>query len=118
MLKSKTVPAFFAGVVLLTMAAGLLSAEEIVYDSGKRRDPFVPLVGDMGSLEAGSSSGFKLEGIIYDPGGRSLVILNGNSYQVGDVAGDVTVTKIGKDHVVILVDGEEKTLWMREEEKP
>ena len=52
--------------ILLTLC-GSLHAEEIAYDSGKRRDPFVPLTGEDASMSA-SSSGVKLEGIIYDPG--------------------------------------------------
>ena len=60
---------------------GMLCAEEIAYDSGKRRDPFVPVTGEDASSMA-SSSGVKLEGIIYDPGAQSMAILNGKAYQV------------------------------------
>jgi type II secretory pathway component PulC len=103
--------------VLLVLASGSFAASEIIYDSGKRRDPFVPLAGGENTLVTTASSGVKLEGIIYDPGDRSMAILNGKSYQKGEVVGNATVVKILKDHVVILVDGEEKTLWIREEEK-
>ena len=93
----------------------LLVADEITYDAGKRRDPFVPLNPEDGDLA--SSSGVKLEGIIYDPGNRSMVILNGKTYQTGEAVGDATVMNILKDHVVISQGGEEKTLWIREAEK-
>jgi len=99
----------------LLMFCASLGAEEIAYDSGKRRDPFVPITGE-DVLMAASSSGVKLEGIIYDPGAQSMAILNGRTYQVGDSVGDAKVVKILKDHVVISVDGEEKTLWIRKEE--
>ena len=98
------------------MASDSFAASEIVYDSGKRRDPFVPLTGE-DVLVSASSSGVKLEGIIYDPGEQSMAILNGKTYQIGAVVGDATVVKILKDHVVIRADGEEKTLWLREDEK-
>ena len=101
---------------VLLMFCGALRAAEITYDSGKRRDPFVPLTGEDASMSV-SSSGVRLEGIIYDPGDRSLAILNGKAYQSGDVVGDATVVKIQKDHVVISVGGEEKALRLREEEK-
>ena len=101
---------------VLLMLCGVLPAAEITYDSGKRRDPFVPLTGEDVSASA-SSAGVKLEGIIYDPGGRSMAILNGRTYQQGEAVGDANVVKIQKDHVVILVGEEEKILWIREEEK-
>lgn len=102
------------GFVVLTLAASSLSAEEVTYDAGKRRDPFVPLT-DEDSSSAVASSGFKLEGIIYDPGARSMAILGGKTYQTGETVGDATILKIQKDHVVISAGGEEKTLWIREE---
>ena len=101
--------------MLLTLC-GSLHADEITYDSGRRRDPFVPLKGEDISTST-SSSGVKLEGIIYDPGEQSMAILNGKTYQTGEAVGDATVLKILKDHVVISVGEEEKTLWIREEEK-
>ena len=102
------------GSAVLILAAGFLRAEEVTYDAGKRRDPFVPLTGEDRSA-AVSSSGFKLEGIIYDPGARSMVILNGKTYQTGEAVGEAKILKIQKDHVVISAGGEEKTLWIREE---
>lgn len=103
--------------VLLCQTSGLFAASEVVYDSGNRRDPFVPLSGEENALVTASSSGIKLEGIIYDPGERSMAILNGKTYQTGEAVGDATVVKILKDHVVISVGGEERTLWIRGEEK-
>ena len=117
MLKNRTIKSFFLVVVLLTSASGAFAASEVLYDSGDRRDPFVPLTGGENTLVTATSSGIKLEGIIYDPGERSMAILNGKSYQKGEVVGNATVVKISKDHVVISVNGEEKTLWIREEEK-
>ena len=101
---------------MLILASSSFAASEVSYDSGKRRDPFVPLTGEDVSMSA-SSSGVKLEGIIYDPKEQSMAILNGKTYQVGEAVGDATVLKILKDHVVISVGGEEKTLRIREDEK-
>ena len=117
MLKNKTVLASFLGVVLLILLFSSLAVAEIVYDSGNRRDPFVPLTGEENALVSATSSGVKLEGIIYDPGAQSMAILNGKTYQAGETAGNAKVLKIFKDHVVISVGEEEKTLWIREEEK-
>jgi hypothetical protein len=116
-LKSKAVGPFVLAVILLSLASEAFAATEVLYDPGKRRDPFVPLDGEENTLTTAASSGVKLEGIIYDPGGHSMAILNGKSYQKGEAVGNATVVKILKDHVVISVEGEEKTLWIREEEK-
>ena len=103
--------------MLLTLATSSLAASEIGYDSGNRRDPFIPLTADESVSSTETSSGIKLEGIIYDPGERSIAILNGKPYQLGETVGNSKVVKILKDRVVILTDGEEKTLWLRIEEK-
>ena len=107
-------PTIFGGVLLI-LTSNSFAASEVVYDPGNRRDPFVPLTGEENVSAA--SSGVKLEGIIYDPGGQSIAILNGKTCHTGEVVGGANVVKILKDHVVISVGGEEKTLWIREEEK-
>jgi len=118
MLRSKTILPLILGVALLGLPSSVVVASEVVYDAGNRRDPFVPLTGGENTPgDATASVGVKLEGIIYDPGERSMAILNGKSYQAGEIVGDATVVNILKDHVVISVGGEEKTLWIREEEK-
>ncbi len=113
MRRNKTVPAVVLIVISFFVEMASLRAADVVYDSGKRRDPFVALKADAGK-SANSPSGFKLEGIIYDPGSSSMAILNGKAYQSGEAVGEATVTKILKDHIVISVAGEEKTLWIRE----
>ena len=70
----------------MILPAGLFATDEITYDAGKRRDPFVPI--SMEDRDLASSSGIKLEGIIYDPDNRSMVILNGKTYQIGDIKVD------------------------------
>ena len=99
------------------LAVPVICAEEIAYDSGNRRDPFLTLTAEDSSPALTSSSGLRLEGIIYDPGSKSMAILSGKTYQAGDVVGEATIVTILKDHVVISVNGDEKTLWIRTEEK-
>ena len=117
MLKNKAVAVFIFGILVFLLTPIAFADTKISYDSGGRRDPFVPLSGENNTLVTPTSSGVKLEGIIYDPEGRSMAILNGKTYQKGESVGDATVVKIFKDHVVILVREEEKTLRLREEEK-
>jgi hypothetical protein len=117
MLKNKTI-LITALWLALGYAGNLLAAPQYVYDSGKRRDPFIPLTGEEDASGSSSVVGsVKLEGIIYDPGERSVAILNGNTYRVGESIGETKIVKILKDHVVISIEGEEKELWIREEEK-
>ncbi|HOE69339.1 MAG TPA: hypothetical protein PLH16_06785 [Candidatus Omnitrophota bacterium] len=103
-------------VVLLMMAMPVF-ADEITYDGGGRRDPFIPVEGGSGVKKAGSDSGMALEGIIYDPSGQSLAIMAGDPYRVGDSIGGTKIVQIRKDHVMVEVNGEQKTLWIREEEQ-
>ena len=107
----------FLALAVLAVASGPVWAEGITYEGGHRRDPFVPLNAEDASFINNAQSGVRLEGIIYDPGRRSMAILNGKAYQVGDDVGEAKVVNIQKDHVVISADGEEKKLWIREAEK-
>jgi len=93
---------------------GAVCAEKVVYDSEGRRDPFVKV-----STEAAAIGGVRgrLQGIIYDPQKQSFAIFGGRTYKVGEGVGNLIIKKIQKDRVVVLVNGEEKVLRIREEEK-
>ncbi len=97
----------------LTLALPPVCAEPVVYSSGNRRDPFVALPKDDGGSASVSPAGLKLEGIIYDPGSKSLAILNGKTYSIGETVGEAKIVSILKDQVVISVAGEEKKLLIR-----
>jgi hypothetical protein len=103
--------------MLLVLVTSAFAASEVGYDRGSRRDPFMPLKAEVFAPASNVSTSVKLEGIIYDPGGQSMAMLNGKAYQMGEAVGDAKVVKISKDHVVISEGGEDKTLWIREEEK-
>lgn len=94
-----------------------LSADEIRYDSGGRRDPFIPLVGPGGVVKYGfkSAGQFKVEGIIYDPVEGSYALINGEFLKEGDPVGNAQLISILKDRVVLSVNKDEQVLWLREE---
>ncbi len=115
--KNKSFVFFVICFILLLMECGILYAASIEYQDGKRRNPFIPLSVDQNSLMGESVAGFRLEGIIYDPRKESMAILNGKPYKKGDAVGDARVQKIDKNSVVLLTNGEEKILKIREEEK-
>ncbi len=107
-----------AGVFMAVPSPALFSADEIPYSSGGRRDPFIPLIGAKGMLKYGSEAKSKdlvLDGIIFDPAGESLVVINGETYRQGSQIGKVAIISIFKDRVVLGQSDGEKTLWIREE---
>lgn len=101
------------GVSLLSTAH---AAEEIRYDSGSRRDPFIALVGPEGVIKQSfNSSGLNLEGVIYDPKSGSLALINGQFYRQGDHVEQAILTRIQKDRVTLTKDEEQKILMLRDE---
>ena len=107
-------PLLVAGI--LTMASTPLRAEEIHYDSGNRRDPFVPLIGPGGLLSVQSAPvDFHVEGIIYDPPNGSLVLIDGEFYKEGDTVKNAAIVSIFEDRIILHQSDATKTLWLREE---
>ena len=91
----------------------LCFAEDFVYNSKGKRDPFSPLIGEGAVYEVkqvvdiNSIGDVSLEGILYDEKGSSSVILNGMVLKEGDKIGAVVIDKI-EPKKVILVIGEER----------
>lgn len=109
-------PLFFLSGLLLS---GMTRAEVIQYDAGGRRDPVIPLVAKGGVIASGfNSSGLNIEGIIHDPKGGSVVLINGEYYREGQTVNKASVISIFKDRVLLAQGDEEKTLWLREELLP
>lgn len=85
------------------------------YDSKGKRDPFVALVRDgrlVGSTtEASPRMGSTplLAGILWDPGGHSIALINDTEVTVGDTIGGYQVAEIRQD-AVVLVRGEESVV--------
>lgn len=87
----------------------------LAYDPKGKRDPFLPLVreGRIVTVLGGSASGavdlsgLKLIGILWDPGGRSLALINDSEVRVGDAVNDYQVSEIREDRVILTrADGE------------
>ena len=93
------------------------------YDSGGRRDPFVPLVRE-GRLVA-ATPGARVEtsrpvlyGILWDAGGRSIALINDTEVMVGDTIGGYRVKEIRRDAVVLDNEGEPLVLQITFEQPP
>lgn len=94
------------------------------YNAKGRRDPFIPLVRDGQIIAVGGSAHAPgdrpvLYGILWDPGGGSLALINDREMTVGDVINGYRVTAIRQDAVVLQVeDGEPVVLRIEFEPAP
>jgi len=110
-------------LIYLVIAASLTLAEEVfIYESSGKRDPFVPLVGvniqTTGSLEdVLSIEDVKLQGLAVDSAGKRAAIMNGEMVKEGETVGRVTVKKILRNRVIILIGEDEYDLNIYEESK-
>ena len=113
---------FFPPLLLVFMLCQILLsfskvyADELIYQNVNKRDPFVPLVSANGEVKKSmDSSGWVVEGIIYDPKQDSVAIINGEFYRVGDKIGESAIKKIERDHVILTSEDEEIKLWLIDE---
>ncbi|MDP3769283.1 MAG: hypothetical protein Q8S13_14820 [Dehalococcoidia bacterium] len=93
------------------------------YDPGTARDPFIALVREgrlIGGMQPGQTDMGKpvLFGILWDPGGRSIALINDVEAKVGDTVGAYRVVEIRPDAVVMSDGGEPLVLTIAFEEPP
>ena len=115
-----------SGVLCLTIILTLANqysyaaGERFVYDSKNKRDPFIPLVGKGMRLlipqAAKSIENIVLEGIIFDPGQGSLVIINGEIFKEGDPVGGFILSEVTKKSIILTKDEKDYTIILIEEE--
>ena len=106
-------------LILIGIFSPLAAAvDPVAYESGGRRDPFIPLLGPGGLKMTKTTTDLQVEGIIYDPPAGSLVLINGDFYKQGQTVGNATIISVLKDRVILSQDDSEKTIWMREEILP
>ncbi len=107
------------GVLLLITVNALFSfSEEVRYDSGNRRDPFVPVKQQQTLGQAGGKTDIIIEGIIYDPHGKSMVIVRDEPYLVGDSIGTQKIIEIFQKKIVTLSDGQQSEYWISSDDRP
>jgi len=90
-----------------------------VYDSQGARDPFMPLLTKDGKpittyAKIGSINDIVIEGILYDPQGESVVVINDLILKQGSTISGVTVKSIEKNSVVLSFKGEDHTFKVKE----
>ena len=118
--------ALAAVIIAAAQAPNLFASEEdFVYNSGGRRDPFVPPMEFFKPAEGQGTdvepkievdySVIHIEGIVYDPQEGSRAIINGQILEAGDEILDLKITDIRPDSVEFQADGESKTIKLREQ---
>ena len=85
--------------------------EPFRYDAKGRRDPFIALFRE-GRLVNPTASNLQadkpvLYGILWDPTGHSIALINDTEAKVGDTINGYQVTEIRRDAVVLSVEGGE-----------
>lgn len=100
--------AFFLGFIF-----SIAEADEIRYDSGGRRDPFLSVTGP--DSTGGTGDGLMVEGIVFDPGGSSYALINGQIYREGENLESAQLFRILSDRVILLENSEEVVIWLRQE---
>ncbi len=92
---------------------GFSFSEDIRYQAGERRDPFIPITREPAAVAENSQiSGIQIEGIIYDPLGESLVVIRGETYKEGDSVDNQKIIKIFSSKIVTLVQDSEREYWI------
>ncbi|MCX5681403.1 MAG: hypothetical protein NT079_03880 [Candidatus Omnitrophica bacterium] len=116
---------YIAPIILFFFAAGLmvvvspLIAQDagFVYNDNGRRDPFWALVSSNGKVlvydEGVEFSDMTLEGIIYDPKGERLAIINSKIVKASDNIGGFSVYSVDQDSVVLRKDGKDFILKLK-----
>ena len=87
-------------------------AQEFRYDSHGRRDPFLP-PGAGG--ESGSSGEVRLEGIVFDPKGGSMPIVNGQMVREGEMVNGLILKRLAENRAFFEREGEELEVVLNED---
>ena len=90
---------------------------DFVYDIHGKRDPFGPLVSSGGAVLAYDAelavSDMNLEGVLADPKGNNLAIINGKVVKTADRIGPWQVEAIGIDNADLVKDGQRIKLKLK-----
>lgn len=108
--------------ILFAFCATSNAEDAYVYSSHGRRDPFVPLVGDVSrkavdSIEdVISIEDVRFQGVAGSGAGGMIAILNGEMLREGETVGHVTIKEVARGKVILMIDENEYTLRMLNDE--
>ena len=101
-----------AVVLASQMFFSMAQADKFHYDRHDKRDPFFVSSDRPQALESNAQTpvNFKLEGVILDPNGASMAIINGDIAKLGDQVGSFRIKQITKQGV--LFSSSERDFWV------
>lgn len=120
---TKVVKFFVCCLILVMLSSGvcwgLEKSTQFIYDSHGHRDPFVPISSKSSTevvKDGKKDMSFSLEGIIWEPGGKALAIINDTILREHDQIDGFEVNRIMRDRVVLSKDDKEVSLFLSKEE--
>jgi len=122
---NRACPLFIIYFISLLTLNTFAYADNFVYNSHEKRDPFVPpYLQDQVKKKSQDKSikktvdyrSIMLQAVVYDPEGESAVIINGQIMKINDKTDFFVVKDIMNDRAVVEVFGERKVLKLREDE--
>lgn len=106
---------------VLWLACGAWADEKFIYDDHHRRDPFWRLVSPSGAIVSYDDdlliADVILEGIIFDPAGKSLAIINGNIVAQNEKIGPYVISAIEPQKVILQKGQEDFVLELKKLEE-
>ena len=118
---SRSFGIFLFSLVFVIFSSPPLFGEGYEYYSKGKRDPFVPLITgtvikySLGLQAIETIEDIILEGIILDPHGESIAVLNGEIVKEGDRAYNIEIVKIYYNAVTIKLNEKVHTINLVEE---
>ncbi len=90
---------------------------KFVYDPKDKRDPFIPYISKDGKILAlpGMLGEVVLEGIVYDPKGNSVCVIDGTVLKEGETCKNFKVLKIKIDSIIVSCNNKEYEIEVRKE---
>ncbi|MFH1061325.1 MAG: hypothetical protein V1747_00360 [Candidatus Omnitrophota bacterium] len=94
------------------------AGRDFIYKDEGTRDPFIALVTSDGRILPGAretteSTNIELEGVIWDPNGNSLAIINGKPVKEQQRIMNLQVLKIKKDSVLLQKEGKVIVVYLK-----
>ena len=88
-------------------------AGDVIHDRTGKCDPFVPLVREGKVVScAPARASLELTGIVWEPDGTSLALINGTEARIGDVVEGYEVIEIHREFVPVVDNGERLVLML------
>lgn len=111
---------FFLVLILTIFIQERLFGLEYKYESKDRRDPFIPLIISQRRISLGLEAvetidDIRFEGVIFDPAGSSVAVVNGEIVREGEKIHNVEIVKIYDNAIKLKIYDKAHTIGLIEE---